>query len=747
MDILQDLNADQRRAVSLVRGPALVLAGAGSGKTRVLTRRIAYLIAEGHARDTGILAVTFTNKAADEMQERVKKLLGSSFRGWLGTFHSFGARLLRREAEKVDRRSSFTIYDSEDQKKLIKEILAELNLDTDKYQPAAVAAQISRAKSRLVEPGEFEIGNSIYRKRVAEIYSLYEKKLIQSNALDFDDLIKKACQLLKEYPLVKEHYHSRYRFLLVDEYQDVNNAQYELSRLLTGPEKNLFVVGDPDQSIYGFRGANIENILNFTSDYPGAEVIRLEKNYRSRALILKAAQSVIENNSSRLEKNLKPARTGQGEMELFEADSDRQEALYLTRKIRELVDRGAYNYSDIAILYRTNAQSRVIEDLLLRENYPYQVIGGLKFYERREIRDLMAYLKLINNPADTASFLRVVNVPRRGIGKKTLSALQKEAAAREISLTEACRQAGEIQQLSSAYQSRARDFAALLDRLREKADKMTLDQLLESIMEETDYQEHLKKIDSNHEERLANIGQLKSVMLEYLQEKEEPGLEGFLEEVALITAVDTWEDEKNYLNLMTLHAAKGLEFPVVFLTGLDEGLFPHENCLIDPGDIEEERRLCYVGMTRAQDKLFLVRARNRSMFGRSRTYQPSRFLEEIPAELLTDREAEDPAAAPSFRQSETARTAEDRQSRQPRQQHHRQQHRDPHQQQTPDRSEKGRTPGYQVGQQVIHPKWGKGQIIDCQQENKRTKLTVKFFKDGRERDLLAEYAPLQKVTG
>ncbi len=728
MNILQDLNEKQRRAVSLVRGPALVLAGAGSGKTRVLTRRIVHLIAEGKARDTEVLAVTFTNKAADEMKERVKELLGSSFRGWLGTFHSFGARLLRREAEKVDRKSNFTIYDTEDKKKLIKEILAELNLDTEKYKPAAVAGQISRAKSRLVEPEEFEIGNSIYRKRVAEIYSLYEKKLIQSNALDFDDLIKKACELLKKYPLVKEYYNKRYRFLLVDEYQDVNNAQYELSRLLTGPEKNIFVVGDPDQSIYGFRGANIENILNFTSDYPEARVIRLEKNYRSRARILKAAQQVIENNTSRLEKNLQPARSGEGEIHFFEADSDRQEALYLARKIRELVDRGEYNYSDIAILYRTNAQSRVIEDVMLRENYPYQVIGGLKFYERREIRDLMAYLNLINNPADTASFLRVVNVPRRGIGGKTLAALQKEAAAQEISLLEVCRRAGEIEELSSAYQGRAKDFAALIDGLREKADKMTLDQLLERIMEETDYQEHLKKIDSNHEERLANIGQLQSVMLEYLQESEEGSLEGFLEEVALITAVDTWEDEENYLNLMTLHAAKGLEFPVVFLTGMDESLLPHENCLNDTGDIEEERRLCYVGMTRAQDKLFLVRARNRSMFGRSRTYNPSRFLEEIPANILTGQEEEDLAADIFARESEEAGTAGDQQS-------------------SRQQVERGRTSGYRVGQLVIHPKWGKGKIIDCQEDNKRTRLTVKFLADGRERLLLAEYAPLQKVTG
>jgi len=708
-EILQNLNENQQRAVSLAQGPALVLAGAGSGKTRVLTRRIAYLVAAGIARDQEILAVTFTNKAADEMKERVKELLGESFRGWLGTFHSFGARLLRQEAEKVNRSSNFTIYDTSDQKKIIKEILSDLNLDQKRFKPAAISKRISSAKSKLIGPEDFRGAESFFQQQVAKIYPKYEAELSRSNAFDFADLLMKSCFLLQEYPLVREYYNEKYRFLLVDEFQDVNNAQYELSKLLSGPDNNIFVVGDPDQSIYGFRGANIDNILNFTTDYPEAEVIRLEKNYRSRAQILMAAQQVIENNYSRLDKKLKAARKGQGDLQFFSADSDRQEASYMAREINKLVAEEDYNYSDIAILYRTNAQSRVIEEMMIKENFPYQVVGGLKFYERREIKDLMAYLNLINNPADTASFLRVINTPKRGIGKKTLQAVEEYAARNGLSLLAACQQAEDITELSPAYQGRVANFAALIEELQEKAAGLTLDNLLMAVVDRIDYKDYLKKIDDKYEERRANIGQLQNVMIEYLQENEEASLAGFLEEVALITAVDTWDEEENYINLMTLHAAKGLEFPVVFLTGLDEGLFPHENCLEDPENIEEERRLCYVGMTRAEDKLYLLRARRRRVFGRNKYYQPSRFLAEMPDQILAEEPAQD-----SQVQEEKSR---------------------------------GRRGGYHSGEVVLHSKWGKGEIINCYQEDEgRTRLKIRFKRDGKERELLAEYAPLQKVT-
>ncbi|MGM0419719.1 MAG: DNA helicase PcrA [Bacillota bacterium] len=715
-EVLKDLNEPQREAVKHDKGPALVLAGAGSGKTRVLTRRVAYLISKYGVAPENILAMTFTNKAASEMVERVNSLTGT--RGsWIGTFHSFGARLLRKEASKMGYSANFSIYDTSDQKRMVKDIMQEMNLDIKKTKPALILNKISEAKNTLTTPENFVVEQFDYLSELtAEIYPVYQQRMKESNALDFDDLILKPCQLFSKYEKVKEYYNDKYRYILVDEYQDVNHAQYRLSQLLTGDYKNIFVVGDPDQSIYGFRGADINNILNFEKDYPEAKVIRLEQNYRSKENILKAAQAVIQHNTSRLEKDLWSGR-GKGErIEYYEASTDKEEAAFILDKARKLKNSGEYSLGDMVVLYRTNAQSRNIEDILRRNQLPYQIVGGLKFYDRKEIKDVLAYLRLINNPDDTASLLRIINCPTRGIGATTIDRIQEYAYSNNISLFQSCLEADKNPQLTPAYSSRVKEFTELIKRFKEMSTEMTLDKLVNKIIAKTGYEKELiEKEGPKATERLENIGELQSAMREYLQENEAPSLSGFLEEVALIADIDTMEEETNYITLMTLHSAKGLEFPIVFLTGLDEGLFPHQNSLDDPGEIEEERRLCYVGMTRAMDKLFLLRARTRFRYGENKFYPPSRFLEEIPDDLLT---GEDEMKESIEIRDSLAKT-------------------------TSAQASKSIGTSYKEGQDILHPSWGIG-VIESIQEDRGTKLTIRF-KDGKKRELLAEYAPLQIV--
>jgi len=727
-EIIADLNSDQKRAVEHFQGPALVLAGAGSGKTRVLTRRIAYLIAHHDVKPESILAVTFTNKAADEMKERVAELLGSRPASWVGTFHSFAARLLRREAEKLGYGSNFVIYDTSDQRQLIKEILQDMNLDDENTSPRQLASRISNAKSDLIRPRDFTAAEGSYIEQIMkEIYPEYQKRLKASNALDFDDLLLKTCQLFSEYEAVKNYYQQKYRYLLIDEYQDVNNAQYRLSQHLAREHGNIFVVGDPDQSIYGFRGADIRNILNFERDYPQAEVIRLEQNYRSRQKILTAAQSVIANNESRREKDLWSERGPGSDIIRASLDSGSQEAEYVSRRVKKLTEEENYNYGDIGILYRTNSQSRRLEDVFMKMKLPYEIVGGLRFYERREIKDIMAYLRLVYNPDDEASFLRVINTPRRGIGSRTLERVKNHASARGISLYQAISRPSDIPGLTAAYQERVKEFAVLVERLQEINRQGTLVDLVRAVLQETEYEQHIMDREGdNARERLENIGEMQNLIREYMQEADEPGLGDFLEEVKLVADVDRWDESSDHLTMMTLHSAKGLEFPVIFMVGMDEGLFPHENCRDSQEEIEEERRLCYVGMTRAEEKLFMVRARQRRRFGSSRQYRPSRFLQEIDESVITCENLKR-GRITSERRSEAV---------------------------TADISEADgpgifsgsadRSNGnYSRGDRVKHPEFGRGEIISVEDESDDELLTVRF-EDGQKKQLMASFAPLQR---
>ncbi|RCW49215.1 MULTISPECIES: DNA helicase PcrA [unclassified Halanaerobium] len=711
-DILAGLNKEQKRAVKYKDGPLLILAGAGSGKTRVLTHRIAYLIDKYRVPAENILAVTFTNKAADEMKERVKKIVGQKNKRLLvSTFHSFCVQILRREAEKLGYKNNFVIFDTLDQKKLLKEIIKDKNLDTKKTKPAAVLNNISGSKNELKSPEKALLtADSFFAKLSADIYKEYQKRLKNNNAVDFDDLIMLTVKLFENYPAVLEYYQQRFKYILVDEYQDVNTAQYELVKLLSDKYKNICVVGDPDQGIYGFRGADIRNILNFEVDYPEAEVIKLEQNYRSKENILKAAQSVIKNNLSRKEKNLWTDRGEGSKLELYEAENEKDEADFICKKVEELKKEGSYNYNDIAVLYRTNSQSRPFEDMLMKYGIPYQIVGGVRFYERMEIKDLMAYLRVIYNPSDNINLLRIINRPRRGIGEGTVSKLRDYAEKENISLYEAGLQADNITALTGVYLKRIKTFFELMEELRKKQDKMALSMLVDKVLDRSGYRKNLQEENTaDAESRLENIEELFSVIDEYMKQSSDNNLGGFLEEVTLMSDVDSMEDEKSTLTLMTIHSAKGLEFPVVFLVGMEDGIFPHSNSLYERDGLEEERRLCYVGMTRAEDKLYLSRAKLRLRFGEREMNPPSQFLAEIPSELL--------------------KTGEDQKT------------------DIEDKKEnytaKNPPAEYVIGQKIVHPRWGIGIVISIK-ENKGTELKISFHNGGI-RTLLAEYAPIQKV--
>ena len=719
--ILEGLNPQQKKAVQHKEGPLLILAGAGSGKTRVLTRRIAYLIEYYHVSPFNILAVTFTNKAAGEMKERVQSLLGRLEGSvWVSTFHSFCVRVLRKEGGKIGYGSNFVIYDTADQRQLIKQVLQELNFDLKKTNPAAVLAEISRVKNELVTPEAYtsRVGD-FFMEITARAYTLYQQKLKENNALDFDDLIMKTVELFRDNPLVLEYYQNRFQYISVDEYQDVNTAQYQLVQLLAANYRNICVVGDPDQGIYGFRGADIRNILNFESDYPDSQVIKLEQNYRSREKILRAADSVISNNLSRKDKKLWTDRGAGKDINLYLAYNEKDEAAYICRKIRDLSSAG-YQYGDTAVLYRTNAQSRALEEFFLKYAIPYQIIGGLRFYDRLEIKDTIAYLRVIYNPADQISLLRIINKPKRGIGAGTIAKLQQYAEQNGLSLEQAGLKAGEIASLSASYRTKLLNFFRMIAGFREDAQNLTIDRLTEKILKETGYVAELEQAGGIKEKaRLENIQELFSVIQEFLKSGENNTLAGFLEEVSLLSDLDTLEDSEQFVTLMTLHAAKGLEFPVVFMVGMEEGIFPHVNSLMETEGLEEERRLCYVGITRAMDELYLTLARERMRFGEQQINLPSRFLEEIPQELLLEEEQpEGVTACPGEEQSGTPAPGGDKNNEQPQY-------------------------NYQPGQKILHPKWGIGTIIAVN-ENKGLELKIKFAR-GNPKTLLAEYAPIQRV--
>jgi DNA helicase II / ATP-dependent DNA helicase PcrA len=705
--ILKDLNPQQREAVQHLDGPLLVLAGAGSGKTRVLTRRVAYLIEHYHVSPGNILAVTFTNKAAGEMKERVAALLkGSPGKVWVSTFHSFCVRLLRREVEKLGYKLNFVIYDTSDQQKLLAGVLKELNLNSDKNRIKMTLRSISRAKNELVSPEEYSNNISdLWMKNTARAYSLYQDKLKDSNALDFDDLIMKTVELFEKYPPVLKYYQDRFQYISVDEYQDVNTAQYQLVQLLAGKYRNICVVGDPDQGIYGFRGADISNILNFEQDYPDARIVKLEQNYRSRAKILEAAHGVISNNLARKEKKLWTDRGSGQDLTLYLASDEKDEAAFLCKIVGDLLQKG-YRYEDIAVLYRTNAQSRALEEMLIKYAVPYQVVGGLRFYERMEIKDIISYLRVICNPADEVSLSRIINRPTRGIGQGTLGKLQQYANRMGLSLYQAGLRADEISTLSPAFQERVKGFFSLMEEFKAASETMTVDKLTRKILLETGYQRELEEEGSlQARNRLDNIKEIYSVMQDSLK-GENNTLAGFLEEVSLLSDIDQINEGGDLITLMTLHSAKGLEFPVVFIVGMEEGIFPHSNSLMEAEGIEEERRLCYVGITRAKEELYLTMARERMRFGESQANMPSRFLKEISPHLLSDFNKQSPD--------------------------------------TPDKkTSSGKNYSYKVGQRVLHPKWGIGEIIEIN-NNQGLELKVKFSR-GNPRTLLAEFAPLQRV--
>ena len=618
------LNEWQQEAVQTVDGPVLVLAGAGSGKTRVLTSRVAYLINMCDIDPYNILAITFTNKAAKEMKERILNMLGPiAYQVQISTFHSLGVLIIKENYEKAGFKANFTILDSDDTITLIKKILKDLNLDPKIYNPKAIRNQISGAKNNLFDSKEYsKYANSEFEQIVLKVYEIYEQKLIINNSLDFDDLLMLPIKVFRKHPEVLKHYQERFKYILIDEYQDTNEAQYIFVKMLSAKYKNICVVGDNDQSIYSFRGANYHNILNFERDYPNSKVIMLEKNYRSTKNILNAANSVIKNNKERKDKNLWTDNIEGSKIKYHRAYDEKDEAFYVLNEIKELIKNNT-KLSDIAVLYRTNAQSRNVEEALLRENIPYKVIGSFYFYNRKEIKDLIAYLKVIYNSDDDVNLLRIINVPKRGIGDKTLKNLTEKANINNTSLFESIDSGKEL------------EFKKLIIELKELNEKLTLTELVNEILDKTGIKDELlseKSIEADI--RLENLEEFKSITKNYEESKGIVSLEEFLNEISLVSDVEEYRNNDNVVTLMTVHSAKGLEFKNVFLIGLEEGIFPHQAAFFDTSELEEERRLCYVAITRAKEKLWIINAKRRTLYGLDSINPPSRFISEIDSKLL-----------------------------------------------------------------------------------------------------------------
>lgn len=641
MSIYDTLNKEQREAVFYTEGPLLILAGAGSGKTRVLTHRIAYLIDEMGVNPWNILAITFTNKAAGEMRERVDKIVGFGSESiWVSTFHSTCVRILRRYIDRLGYDTNFTIYDTDDQKTLMKDVCKLLQIDTKIYKEKALLSAIASAKNEFITPQEYElnVAGDFNRQKIAKVYWEYEKQMKANNALDFDDLLVKTVQLLQSQPDVLEYYQDRFRYIMVDEYQDTNTVQFKLISLLAKKHRNLCVVGDDDQSIYKFRGANIRNILDFESVFEDAHVIKLEQNYRSTETILNAANAVISNNVGRKAKALWTDKGEGDKIQFRQFDDAFEEANYIANDIANHIKEGTRTYKDHAILYRTNAQSRVFEEKFIVANIPYKVVGGVNFYARREIKDLLSYLKTIDNGRDDLAVRRIINVPKRGIGLTTINRVQDNAMGRGVSFYEALRTADMIQGIGRSV-GKLESFVALIEHFKEKAKTMSISDLMQYVIDMTGYVEELKaEGDEEAEGRIENIDELMSKIVSYEESCEEhPTLSGFLEEVALVADIDSLDENSDYVVLMTLHSAKGLEFPEIYLAGMEDGIFPSYMTITsdDPADLEEERRLCYVGITRAQENLTMTCARRRMIRGETQYNKTSRFLKEVPVYLLS----------------------------------------------------------------------------------------------------------------
>ena len=766
-EIIEGLNDKQKEAVLATEGPCLVIAGAGSGKTKVLTHKIAYEIANG-VRPWNILAITFTNKAASEMKERIEKLIGDAAKDlWMGTFHSICVKILRRYIDRVGYKTDFVIFDTSDQKTLIKECIKALKMDDKLFTDRGVLTEISNGKNEMLEPKAYGVkyAGDFRREKIAELYELYQQKLKENNALDFDDIINLTIKILTENPDVLDYYTEKFQYVLVDEYQDTNKAQFMLVSMLASKYGNITAVGDNDQGIYSFRGADISNILNFERDFPGTKIIKLEQNYRCTGNILKAANAVIKHNENKYDKKLW-TQNEEGKIPcIYNGEDEYDEARYIVEQIEHLKREEYYKNSDFVVLYRMNAQSRAIEDILMREGLPYKVIGGLKFYERKEIKDIIAYLRLIHNTADNLSLKRIINEPKRGIGKTSLDRVQEISENSGIPMYEIIKDA-EKYELSRVYAC-SRKFIEQIEYLREQKDKIKISDLIKETLNKTGYTKALELENSvEAETRIENLEEFLTVAIEFEEQEADNTLAEFLENITLSSDIDGMEDQEDSVTLMTLHSAKGLEFPVVFLVGMEEGIFPGYKSIGEPQALEEERRLFYVGITRAKQYLYLTCAKHRTIFGSTSYNQVSRFVQEIPEELLEgyaemvnsnskEDEFKDSGYRWSYGKGQTVKTykmdEEDKKN-------------------TAKILQENKTAGfqfrtaesflnsikqnnqnsnvdlskYQVGQRVYHKKFGEGTITKLEQEGDDIKVDLEFDKVGHKR-LMAKFAGLEII--
>ncbi|KGX90228.1 ATP-dependent DNA helicase PcrA [Pontibacillus halophilus JSM 076056 = DSM 19796] len=742
-DLLKGLNEQQQEAVKHTNGPLLIMAGAGSGKTRVLTHRIAYLLSEKDVSARNVLAITFTNKAAREMKDRVRDIVGpEAYDMLISTFHSMCVRILRRDIDRIGYDRNFSILDSTDQLSVIKQILKDLNLDPKKFDPRAMLGMISNSKNELKTAEDVtKAAANYYDQTMAQVYEQYQKRLRKNQSLDFDDLIMQTLTLFDRVPEVLEYYQNRFQYIHVDEYQDTNHAQYQLVKMLANRFENLCVVGDSDQSIYRWRGADIQNIMNFEKDYPSSRVILLEQNYRSTKSILDAANQVIDNNSGRKPKRLWTQNDDGALIQYYKAPTERHEGIYLTNQIEKLIREKDYRYKDFAVLYRTNAQSRTVEETFMKANVPYQIVGGTKFYDRKEIKDLLSYLRLIANPNDDISFSRVVNEPKRGFGKTSLENLQMYAARHDLSLYAAALEADQIG-LSKKATRVVIDFVNMIKNWTQMQDYLTATDLVDEVLEKTGYEEMLKNDKSlESQSRLENINEFMSVTKNFEETAEDKSLIAFLTDLALVADIDSMDEDPSaddQVTLMTLHSAKGLEFPVVFLIGMEESVFPHSRALMDDEELEEERRLAYVGITRAEQQLFITHAQMRTLFGKTNMNPMSRFIDEIPQEYIEGREQ--PSNAGGF--NDPAPTgfgggfeSGDRQPAQPKR-----------------KAKKisrpttgGEDVAWNVGDKVVHNKWGTGTVVKVTGEGDSMELDIAFPPPNGIKRLLAKFAPITKA--
>lgn len=746
-DLLKTMNDKQQEAVEQTEGPLLIMAGAGSGKTRVLTHRIAYLIEEKGVMPWNILAITFTNKAAREMKERVSKLLGVGGDDvWVSTFHALGVRILRRDIDKLGYNRAFSITDSGEQKTLVKRILKDLDLDPKKNDPRAILGAISNAKNNLQTPRDYKKTHSTsnpFEEVVGNVYAEYQKRLQENQAVDFDDLIMLTIRLFEQYPEILNYYQDKFHYIHVDEYQDTNEAQYKLVSMLAQKYQNLCVVGDADQSIYGWRGANMNNILDFENDYKNAHVVKLEQNYRSTKNILSAANDVIQNNAERKDKNLWTENETGDKVTYYRAQSEASEAHYVVSKIKEEVQKNHYSYNDFAVLYRTNAQSRVIEETFLKSNIPYTMVGGHKFYDRKEIRDILSYLTLVANPSDSLSFERVINVPKRGIGNSSVEKLRDFARDNGWSLLEAAKNVNLANNLPSRARNAIASFANVIASVQSKQKDMSVTEITQTILDQSGYMADLKKTNSlESQTRIENIEEFLSVTKDAdIKYDEDTGnsdsrLTDFLADLALVSAQDDVDESTKQVTLMTLHAAKGLEFPVVFMVGMEEGIFPLSRATEKEDELEEERRLAYVGITRAQKKLYMTNAYSRMLYGRMQNNPESRFMDEIDSSVLDNESSIPTGPKTPFDKSSEYNRRTNRAFSEP--------YHSPTQ-----RVEKPKGTGadkkvWNIGDKVKHKAWGTGTVVKINGTGEDMELDIAFPEKGIKR-LLAAFAPISKI--